>query len=161
MKKIRLQDIPIEERRRAIRDFDATPTSRRVAPYALGAGIAVFALAVAVIMELYVPSLADFLGRNIVWFHLTYYSGIIFGLLVWSFWNRRKSVGFWVLLVASILGHTLFFFLYVHYMQPLRSVYLMIFGPIELGLIGLFIDRGMSFLRRTRKASPRPVGNHH
>lgn len=135
--------------------------SRRVAPYALGAGIAVFALTVAVLIELYLPSLADFLGRNMVWLHLTYYSGIIFGLSVWSFWNRRKSVGFWALLVASILGHTLFFSLYVHYMLPLRSVYLMIFGPIELGIIILFIDRSMLFLRRTGKTSPRALGNHH
>lgn len=121
---------------------------RNVGPYLLGAGIALTVLVIGVTIEIYFPNLASFLGRNLRWLHLAYYSTLVFGLLLWWFWDRHNSLAFWGFVALALVGHTLLFFLYINYVGRLSSIHFMIIGPVEVGLIGLFIDRGMHFAHR-------------
>jgi hypothetical protein len=112
-------------------------------------GIA-FGLLLILAMVIDLPFVEWLILGNAGWFRLATYTIVVFAVLAKNYRPPSPSLRFWTLFAALLLLHLVCSVWFILNIRPLGSIHYIVYGPFEVLLLALLMNRGVRYLGITQ-----------
>ena len=84
--------------------------------------------------------------ENTGWLRLAAYTIVVFAILAKNYSPSSPSLRFWTLLAGLLLLHLVCSVWFILNFRPLGAIHYMVYGPFEVLLLALLMNRGVRYL---------------
>jgi hypothetical protein len=101
-------------------------------------------LLLAMVVDL--PLVEWLMFRNIGWLRLAAYTVVVFAILAKNYHPPSPSLRFWTLLAGLLLLRLVCSVWFILNIRPLEAIHYVVYGPFEVLLLALLLNRGVRYL---------------
>ena len=97
-------------------------------------------------MVIDLPLVKGLMSGNAGWLRLAAYTIVVFAIMAKNYRPASFSLRFWTLLTGLLLVHLVFSVWFILKIRPLGAVHYIVYGPFEVLLLALLLNRGVRYL---------------
>ena len=105
-------------------------------------------LILAMVVDL--PLVERLIFGNTAWLRLAVYTIVVFAILAKNYRPPSPSLRFWTLLAGLLLLHLVCSVWFILNIKPLGAIHYIVYGPFEVLLLALLMNRGVRYLGITQ-----------